>query len=250
MPRLVAAALAAIALFQVAAAPRVLTHPASGLRTWEVGTAPQPFVLIHGYGSTPQEWLPFTATIALPPDRRFVFPEGPETTLPPDGPAGGRAWWRIDLAAYRRAIDQLPDLSQHNPPALAASTARMRRLLHELATDGGNQAGTQMVGGFSQGGIIAADLAFTTDEPLDTLVLLSATFVNERRWRDGMPRRRGLRVFISHGRRDEILPFDVAERLQQAMRQAGLRVTWVPFDGGHETPAEVVTALNAFLAAR
>jgi hypothetical protein len=24
--------------------------------------------------------------------------------------------------------------------------------------------------------------------------------------------------------------------------------TWFPFDGGHETPAEVVTALNDFLA--
>ena len=32
------------------------------------------------------------------------------------------------------------------------------------------------------------------------------------------------------------------------MRDAGLRVTWLPFDGGHEMPAEVVTALNTFLA--
>jgi phospholipase/carboxylesterase len=65
-----------------------------------------------------------------------------------------------------------------------------------------------------------------------------------------MSRRRGLRVFISHGRRDTILPFDASQRLQQAMREAGLRVTWFPFDGGHDMPAEVVTALNAFLAGR
>jgi phospholipase/carboxylesterase len=55
-------------------------------------------------------------------------------------------------------------------------------------------------------------------------------------------------VFISHGRRDDILPFAAADRLQQTLRQAGLRVTWYPFEGGHEIPAEVVTGLNQFLA--
>jgi hypothetical protein len=32
------------------------------------------------------------------------------------------------------------------------------------------------------------------------------------------------------------------------MREMGLRVTWAPFNGGHETPAEVVAALKQFLA--
>ena len=32
------------------------------------------------------------------------------------------------------------------------------------------------------------------------------------------------------------------------MRRSGLQVTWVPFDGGHEFPVKVVTALNGFLA--
>jgi len=57
-------------------------------------------------------------------------------------------------------------------------------------------------------------------------VLFSPSFVNEAGWRAGMPARKGLRVFVSHGRRDDILPFD----------------------GGHEIPIEVVTALNRFLA--
>ena len=239
------AAIAAALVLQAAPAPRIVDHPGSRLRTWEVGDGGLPFVLLHGYGSTPQEWLPFTATIVLPADHRFVFPEGPETTTPPDGPVGGRAWWRLDLAKYRRASDQLPDLSAHNPPRLAAAAARIRRLLHELRS---GQTAARAIGGFSQGGMLAADLAFTTDEPIDTLVLLSPTLVDERRWLAGMPRRRGLKVFVSHGRQDVILPFDVTERMQGEMRAAGLLVTWVPFDGGHETPAEVVTALNAFLA--
>ena len=241
------AAIAAALVLQAAPAPRIVDHPGSRLRTWEVGDGGLPFVLLHGYGSTPQDWLPFTATIALPAGRRFVFPEGPETTTPPDGPAGARAWWRLDLAKYRRASDQLPDLSHRNPPQLADAATGVRRLLEELAADGGYSRDAVMLGGFSQGAMIAADIAFTTDEPIDTLVLLSPTLVNERRWLAGMPKRRGLKVFVSHGRQDVILPFDVTERTQREMRAAGLQVTWIPFDGGHEMPAEVVTALNAFL---
>jgi len=67
-------------------------HARSGLRTIEAGTGTLPFVLIHGYGSSAEEWIPFTDTIRLPAGRRFVLPEGPETTQPPDGPRGGRSW--------------------------------------------------------------------------------------------------------------------------------------------------------------
>jgi phospholipase/carboxylesterase len=225
-------------------------HDGSGLRTIEAGTGALPFVLIHGYGSSAAEWIPFTYTIRLPAGHRFVLPDGPETTEPPDGPRNGRAWWRIGLDAHRRPGDGLPELSRTRPPGLAASNQRIRTLLTELAVKGGYPRERQMLAGFSQGAMIAADIAFTTDEPIDALVLLSPTIVNEEAWRGGMPKRRGLRVFISHGRRDPILPFDASVRLQQAMRDDGLRVTWFPFDGGHDMPAEVVTALNAFLAER
>lgn len=248
-------ALATLVGFAIAPAacgpgPTPAVYQASGLRAIEAGTGQLPFVLIHGYGSSAREWIPFTHTIALPSGRRFVMPEGPEQTAPPDGPSTGRAWWRLALDAHRRPGDGLPDLSQSSPPGLVASTRRVRTLLGELAAAGGYPRERQMVAGYSQGGMVAADLAFSTDEPLEALVLLSTTIVNERAWREGMPRRRGLRVFISHGRHDAMLAFDQAARLQQAMRDAGLLVTWLPFDGGHEMPAEVVVALNAFLAER
>lgn len=227
-----------------------VARPRSGLRTIESGTGPLPFVLIHGFGASAEGWLPFTWTIRLPEGRRFVMPEGPEPTRPPDGPFGGRAWWALGLDRHRRAGDQLPDLSQQAPPGLTDSTRRIRSLLDELAAAGGYARGRQIVAGYSQGAMVAADLAFTTDEPLEALVLLSPTIVNERAWRAGMSRRRGLRVFVSHGRHDDILPFDLAERLQQAMRDAGLRVTWITFEGGHDIPMPVVDRLNDFLAGR
>ena len=41
---------------------------------------------------------------------------------------------------------------------------------------------------------------------------------------------------------------EVADRMRGEMTDAGILVTWFPFDGGHETSAEVVVALNEFLS--
>jgi phospholipase/carboxylesterase len=209
------------------------------------GEGPPTLLLLHGYGSSAGEWEPFTRTIAVPVGTRFVFPQAPETTVPPDGPVGGRAWWRLDLESHIPPGGRLPDLAATHPPGLDASAAYVHTLLRDLAWRPG---GPIVLGGFSQGAMVASDLAFTTDDPIAALVLLSGTPVAETTWREGLTRRRGLRVFVSHGRADAILPFDAAERFQRELADAGLVVTWVPFDGGHEVPAEVVVALNAFLA--
>lgn len=227
----------------------VVQNRASQLSTWEVGTGKTPVILIHGYASSPQEWLPYSHTIQVAPGRRFVFPRGPEMTTPPDGPAGGRAWWRLDLASYRTRGGEsvLSDLSRSRPEGLGRAAKGVQLLFADLYDRLGYRREELILGGFSQGAMVASELAFRSSEPLQALVLLSGTPVDEESWRQGMRFRRGLPVFIAHGRQDDVLPFRGAERLQQTMRESGLRVTWLPFNGGHETPAEVVTALNQFL---
>lgn len=228
----------------------IVQNPKSALRTWEVRHGGRAFVLLHGYGSAPQQWLPFAETIHIARETRFVFPQGPEVTVPPDGPVGGRAWWRIDLASFLRPGETVPDLSRARPAGLGPAATRIRRLLGDLKDRAHSVLrGQTILGGFSQGAMISADVAFSTDEPLKALVLLSGTFVDEAGWTKAMARRAGLPVFLAHGRQDKVLGFDSAVRLRDAMRRAGLRVTWVPFEGAHEIPAEVVTALNGFLAA-
>lgn len=219
----------------------------SGIRTWEEGAGRIPLLLLHGYTSSPQDWLPFTQTIHISSIRRFVFPEAPEATSPPEGPLGGRAWWRLGLENYP-SRDGLPDLSKARPEGMTRAVQTIQRLIHDLHARLDYPRERVIVGGFSQGAIIAADLAFRTEEPMQALVLLSPTFVDEQGWLPLMHHRAGLPVFVAHGRQDPTLPFASTERLQHAMRSAGLRVTWMPFDGGHEMPAEVVTALNSFLA--
>jgi phospholipase/carboxylesterase len=220
-----------------------LDNPGARLRTWEVGEGTRPLVLLHGYASAPQEWLQFVGTLQPGATRRFVFPEGPDVR--PDG--RGRGWWRLDLSSHLDATG-LPDLSRTRPPGLALASSRVRTLLDEVLTRLGAPRQELILGGFSQGGMVSAEIAFRSGTPLKALVLLSPTVIDEASWRAGLRYRRGLPVFLSHGRQDDVLAFASSARLAETLRTAGLKVTWVPFDGGHDMPRPVIDALNTFLA--
>jgi phospholipase/carboxylesterase len=209
------------------------------------GEGPPTLVLLHGYGSSAEQWAPFTQTIRLPPGGRFVFPQAPGVTARTDGRASGRAWWPLALASHIPRGGTLPDLSATRQPGLRVAASLVEELLESLERSPGRPL---LLGGYSQGAMVASEVAFRTHAHFDALVLLSGTLVDEASWEREFQRRRGLPVFVSHGRFDSVLPFDVAYRFQSKLQAAGVRVTWVPFDGGHEIPAVVVRRLNEFIA--
>jgi phospholipase/carboxylesterase len=206
------------------------------------GSGPPTLVLLHGYGCSALAWQPFTKTIALPAGGRFIFPEAP-LTVSADRPDTQRAWCRFELPSHGQEGDA-SDLSWAQCPGIRTAAANLRALLQQIEQPGARP----VLGGFSQGAMVASEVAFTSSQPLAALVILSGSTVDESRWRPGLARRAGLRVFISHGRSDTTFSFARAARFAAELEAAGLNVTWMPFDGGHEIPAVVVVALNHFLA--
>ena len=209
------------------------------------GKGPPDFMLLHGYGSSAEGWLPYAQTISLGPNGRLLFAQGPEMMKRKDGSLGGRAWWDLHLAVHVRPGKLGVDLREEDPRGLDLAGRLVRRALSDA---GASSTRPFVLGGFSQGAMVSCQVAFATDAPLSALVLLSGTPVDTAGWREKMASRKGLPVFMSHGRSDNILPFDLAERLRAELVAAGLAVTFVPFDGGHEIPGEVVVALGEFLA--
>jgi phospholipase/carboxylesterase len=201
-------------------------------------------VLLHGYGSDAAHWVPYANTIPFVEGGRFAFPQAPELARRTGGV--GRQWWDLNLAAYRRTGRPGVDLTS----ADAAGLIRAARITRKsLAAEGNSWRAPFVLGGFSQGAMVSCQVAFGSSEPLAALVILSGTAINLAEWRKGFPTRKGLPIFMAHGRTDRILPFDLAELLRKEMVAAGLSVTFVPFDGDHEIPAQVVVALGDFLRA-
>jgi phospholipase/carboxylesterase len=90
-----------------------------------------------------------------------------------------------------------------------------------------------VLGGFSQGAMLACDVGLRLEPAPAALVLFSGSLINAPEWRQLAPRRRGLPVFQSHGREDPILPYGDAERARELLEEAGLEVEFLPFPGGH-----------------
>lgn len=201
------------------------------------GDGPPTLVLLHGYGSRAEEWLQFEGKIQVPNNGRLIFPQAPLR-----GPfSGARGWWWLNLEGHIPEGERFPDFSATNPAGIEVASRLVRKYLEDVP-------GPIVLGGFSQGAMLSAEIAFQTDQEMAALVMLSGTTVDEAAWVERFPGRRRMPIFIAHGRQDGVLPFAIAERFAGKLTAAGLNVTWFPYSGGHSIPAEVVRELNSFLA--
>jgi phospholipase/carboxylesterase len=215
----------------------------AGLRTTAVGSpdAPLTLVLLHGYAMQPADLSPFAHSLGTP--AYFLLPQGPV-----DSPIGGHAWWSVDLESRKSALARGPrDLTDEYPSGLDTARERLARFLETLTVDGSPRR--IVIGGFSQGGMLALDWVLRGTRPVDGLVLLSASRLAARDWQLHRGRLRDLPVFVSHGTADQDLAFTAGERLRDFVLESGARASWVPFEGGHEIPLVVWRGLRKFLAA-
>jgi phospholipase/carboxylesterase len=204
-------------------------------------------VLLHGFGAPGDDLVPLAAELALPPAVRLLFPAAPLAL--DQGFFESRAWWPIDWERRERALAKghMLDLSEEEPEGLAEARAHVTALLAAAASELGAPAPSTVLGGFSQGAMLACEVALAEPLPLAGLCLLSPTLLARHRWGEAARERVGLPVFMSHGRNDPVLPFPMAERLRNLLTGAGLAVEWHPFDGGHGIAPALLGPLRAFL---
>lgn len=204
-------------------------------------------VLLHGFGAPGDDLVALWRYLKVPADVRFVFPAAPMNLDMGFGDA--RAWWMLDMEhiTQARAQGQWAALSQEIPRGLAPARTQIQDVL-ALATETLSVPSQSLVlGGFSQGAMLATDLVLHTDIPFSGLALLSSTLIAKHEWLTRLPNRQGLPVFQSHGTSDPILIFSMAQQLRDHIQTAGLPVSWVEFQGGHEIPIQVLEGLSTFL---
>ena len=97
--------------------------------------------------------------------------------------------------------------------------------------------------GFSDGASYALSLGLTDGDLFTDVLAFSPGYLNP-----GEPHGKP-RVFISHGRADDVLPFSGATRIAQRLKAQGYDVDFYAFKGGHwPTPKGVERAFRRFLA--
>jgi phospholipase/carboxylesterase len=144
-------------------------------------------VLMHGFGAGGDDLVAVADELDVPAGTRWVFPAGPLEMPAIYGDA--RAWWMIELERIQRELARggAADRAAEVPEGLTEARRQVRALLDALARDRGRRDGRTVLGGFSQGAMVATDAAIVGALPLAGLVVWSGTLIAEREWR---PRRR------------------------------------------------------------
>jgi phospholipase/carboxylesterase len=209
-------------------------------------------VLCHGYGAPATDLAslaqPLLAVPELAASTVCIFP-GAGLDLAERGMPGGRAWWHLDLDRLlnRPSPELLLQFRQACPDGLAEARASLLALLGEAGKQLGLTADRFVLGGFSQGSMLATDVALRLKKQPAGLAILSGALINEHEWRPLASERGPLNVFQSHGHHDSILPLFMATALRDLLAESGAAVDFQPFDGDHAIPEEVVGRLGAFM---
>jgi phospholipase/carboxylesterase len=209
-------------------------------------------VCCHGYGAPGHDLVGLGAEIVqLNPELsgrvRFIFPEAPLAAAA--NPYGGRAWWQIDLDALEAALSSGShrQMQRDCPDGMTEARRTLLSLIDEALQMTGLNHNQLVLAGFSQGAMLATDIALRLEDPPAGLVILSGTCVNLDDWEERMPKRAGLRVLQSHGRQDPLLAFSAAEELHGLMKNAGLDAHFLPFDGQHTISEESLARFSGLL---
>lgn len=219
------------------------------------GTPPRVIVIFcHGFGAPGTDLVPFAAELLefderLAQSARFLFPAAP-LSLDLSGIPGGRAWWQLDMMKLNAAMisGEFRDLRNEYPQGLTEAREKLTALMTEVHQETGLPMSRWVLGGFSQGAMLALDTALRLPDSPGAVCLFSGTLLCEEQWRELAARRGPLRVVLSHGRYDQILPFQAAVWVRDLLTEAGMDVEFLPFNGPHTIPPEALVRAAALIA--
>lgn len=221
----------------------------------QAGGSGPAILLCHGFGAPGNDLVSLARVVDVGRDVRWFFPEAPLEVAAGPG-AVGRAWWdigmdRLMMDLMRGDTDAAMKRLDEVPAGLETAKQALSTTLEVLEKEHGITRDRLIIGGFSQGSMLATEMFVSSPVPFAGLVVLSGTRLGGDMWKAGLSRHGAhLHALVTHGQRDPLLPFGRAEVLRDMMKDAGADVTWVPHRGAHEIPAVCLDALGTFVRAR
>ena len=170
-------------------------------------------VMLHGMTGTSEKMQPLAESLA-PNGWNVICPQA-EIEHPT---RGGFAWWL-------RAEDPTLPLDSESQTQVEDS---MQRVIREIPN------GPVIIGGFSQGGAIASSLLETDfHERIVGLVLIGTKTVRPDFLTESLPFLKPREVVWMHGRKDHLVPLEVAIEHAEIYESAGWPVTRLEHEKGH-----------------
>lgn len=199
-----------------------------------VGDGPHPTILaMHGWGSNALDLISLAPYIAR--GRCLMLcPQGPvEVEI---GAINGYGWYELRMGAP-------PDME-----AMGRAANRLMRFVEAAIECYPVDRRKLVVMGFSQGGVMAYNLAVRHPERFAALAALSTWFPEELAEhagnRDALAQ---LPTMVQHGRADDMIDIGKARQSVERLRALKLPLTYREYDCAHEITVDAIRDLSTFL---
>jgi len=189
-------------------------------------------VLLHGRATDENDLYPILDV--LDPARRLV---GLTVRGPLSLPPGGRHWYVVPRVGY-------PD-----PASFRSTFLQLSELLDALPDSIGVDLSRTVIGGFSQGAVMAYALGLSVDRPSPAGILAMSGFIpTVPDFELDLASRRGLPVAIAHGSLDPVISVQFARQARDRLERAGLAVTYHESAMAHTIDPRVIPDLQRWVA--
>jgi phospholipase/carboxylesterase len=185
-------------------------------------------VLHHGRGSDEGDLLGL-ADVLDPQQRLHVV-----TPRAPLAVGGGYHWYVVPRVGY-------PDHDTFH-----AASKRLSNFHDEVWQTTGLTPEQTVFGGFSMGSVMSYALGLGPDRPAPAGILAFSGFIpTVDGWMPSLPDRTDTRVFIAHGRYDQVMDVGFARKAKELIEVAGLPLEYHESDAAHHIdPAHIPAAVD------
>ena len=161
----------------------------------------------------------------------------------PDG-----AYSRTDLASLRGEHFSwyLPDADRALRPLLDALTSeQVLRVVEDVSQR--HRVSRVILLGFSQGVSAAYLTAMKSPDRIAGIVAVAGGFPRTSVTPEQLKAASHIRIMIAHGTGDAQVALDASERARDLLREAGYKVQFETFDGGHELPPDLMRSAGNWI---
>jgi phospholipase/carboxylesterase len=204
------------------------------------GSGPFPTILaLHGFGASAHDLLgiaPLVQSVVPGEDVLFICPQGPMVLEPAPGQRA-YAWFPLTEG---RDVD---------PAALVGARGVLEGFLEDAMRVYPIDPERLVLMGFSQGGVMAYDLALGRPERYKALVALSSWLPDAvlQGLKDDEARS-SLDTLLIHGTSDPMIAIDFAKQARAHLAGMGIEAAWGEYEMGHEINQTALRDLLGWLA--
>jgi phospholipase/carboxylesterase len=197
-------------------------------------------IWLHGLGADGNDFVSIIPELALPLSFgvRFIFPHAPVMPVTVNNGYYMRAWYDIYGFALADKIDH---------EGILHSCELIQDLIKQAKQEGIKESDI-ILGGFSQGAVMALITGLTYPKSLGGIIALSGYLPAPNLFLEkAAEANQQIPIYMAHGTEDPVVPYALGRMAYSILEKAGYAVTWESFPMPHTVCKEEIAGISAFI---